>query len=87
MDYLIFIYFYVLSIATGCVLVIEGAPHKDFNDMNKQLREEGFDTLTLEDDFTKRQVVLLMNVYVKVDASFYQRDGVIFFVLKSTLLN
>ena len=62
MDYLIFNYFYVLSFATGCVLEIEGAPHKDFNDINKQLREEEFDTLTLEDDFTTRQVVSLMNV-------------------------
>lgn len=48
-----FICFAVLSFATSCVLVIESAPHKDVNEINEQLREQGFDTLTSEDDFTK----------------------------------
>ena len=48
-----FICLVVLSFATGCVLVIKSAPHKDVNDINEQLREQGFDTLTSEDDFTK----------------------------------
>lgn len=45
--------FAVLSSTTGCVLVIESAPHKDVNEINEQLHEQGFNTLMLEDDFTK----------------------------------
>lgn len=37
MDYL-FICFAFFSFATGCVLVIESAPHKDVNDISEQLR-------------------------------------------------
>ena len=48
-----FICLVVLSFATGCVLVIKSAPHKDVNDINEQLREQGFDTLMSEDNFTK----------------------------------
>ena len=48
-----FICFAVLSFATSCVLVMECAPHKDVSDINEQLREQGFATLALEDDFTK----------------------------------
>ena len=48
-----FVYFAVLSFASGCLLIIESAPHKDVHDVNEQLREQGYETLTSEDDFTK----------------------------------
>ena len=35
------------------LFLVESAPHKDINDINEQLHEQGFDTLTSEDGFAK----------------------------------
>ena len=41
-----------MMMMSGCLLVIESAPHKDVHDVN-ELRAQGFEMLTSEVDFTK----------------------------------